>query len=359
MRYSLLAIIAIWLFISCNPTQIVENNRIIGVKIYDHQGSFDHLFEEWKSIGINTVFASKELLSNKAFRERAVNNQIKTFVILPIFNDEAVLNENPEAYAITSDGELAIDDWVNFACPSNADFKKDKVESIVNFVKTYNPDGLSIDFIRHFVYWEKVFPDHSFSSLPNTCFEPTCISKFQQDSGIIVPDDLVETRDISSWILENHPAAWTAWKCASITSMIEEIVEKAKAVNPEILINVHIVPWRQQDFNNGIKKIAGQDVVAISGIANYLSPMTYAHMVKQDAGWVHDVVVDLYGQTQGRILPSIQVKEEYLSDTLSSSVFKENLESALMAPSKGVVFWSWEHLEKDPWKKEIIKRQVL
>lgn len=359
MRYSLLTISAIWLCVSCNPTKTVENDRIIGVKIYEHQGSFDRLFKEWNSIGINTIFASKDLLSDKDFRERAVNNQIKTFVILPIFNDEAALNKNPKAYAIKSDGELAIDDWLKFACPSNPEFKNDKVESIINFVKAHKPDGLSIDFIRHFVYWEKVFPDTPVTSLPNTCFDPKCISKFQQHSGIIVPDDLVETKEISSWILENYMTEWTAWKCSSITSMIEEIVVKAKAVNPEILINVHIVPWRQRDFNNGIKKIAAQDVVGISGIANYLSPMTYAHMVKQDAAWVHDVVLDLYGQTQGSILPSIQVKEEYLSDTLSSHVFEANLESALMSPSKGVVFWSWEHLEKDPWKKEIIKRRIM
>lgn len=357
MRNAVFILVAIVLFQSCNTSD--SNETIIGVKIYDHSGSFEQLFDEWNSIGINTVFASKDLLSNHDFKERAINNQIKTFVILPIFNDEASLKENPEAYAIKSNGELAIDDWVKFACPSNADFKKDKVESIINFVKDYNPDGLSIDFIRHFVYWEEVFPNNSFSSLPNTCFDSTCIYKFQQYSGINVPDSLVDTQEISSWILENYPAKWTDWKCSSITNMIEEIVVKAKAVNPQILINVHIVPWRQHDFNDGIKKIAGQDLVAISGIANYLSPMAYSHMVKQDAEWVHDVVADMYGQTQGNILPSIQVKEEYLTDTLSSSSFKENLESALKAPSMGVVFYSWENLEKDPWKKEIIRKKVL
>lgn len=359
MRLFLFALCGLWLFQCCTPIKPTEQEKIIGVKIYDHQGSFDRLFEEWKSIGINTVFASKDLLSNHDFRERAINNQIKTFVILPIFNDEASLKENPEAYAIKSNGELAIDDWVKFACPSDADFKKDKVESIKNFVKDYNPDGLSIDFIRHFVYWEKVFPETVTSSLPNTCFDARCIEKFQEHSKLSVPDSLSKTVEISSWILKNHSSEWTTWKCYLITNMIKEIVEKVKVINPEILINAHIVPWRQGDFDGGIKNIAGQDIKSITGHVDFLSPMTYSHMVKRDARWIHEVVQDFYHQTQGNILPSIQVKEAYLSDSLSSVEFEKNLDAALVEPSKGVVFWSWEKLEQDPWKKEIIKKKII
>ena len=86
--------------------------------------------------------------------------------------------------------------------------------------------------------------------------------------------------------------------------------------------------------------------------------MTYSHMVKQDASWVHDVVDDFYHQTKGKILPSIQVKEAYVIDSLSVAEFEDYLRSALLPPSIGVVFWSWEHLEQDPWKKEIIRKLV-
>ncbi|MCK5210913.1 MAG: hypothetical protein KAQ79_22945 [Cyclobacteriaceae bacterium] len=359
MKIFITTILALFLLQSCIHTDSTEHNCIIGVKIYDHQGSFKPLFEEWKEIGINAAFVSKELLANKDFREGAVKNQIKTFVILPIFFDDEALNKNPELYAIKSNGEKAVDEWVKFVCPSNNSFRKDKIASIMKLVKAYHPDGLSIDFIRHFVFWEKVFPKTQLSILPNTCFNPSCIEGFQKHSEIEVPDSLTKTEDISSWILENHLSEWTKWKCVLITSMVEEIVNHAKEIKPEILINAHIVPWRQADFDNGIRIIAGQDVKAISNHTDFLSPMTYSHMVKQDADWVHAVVEELYKQTQENILPSIQVKEAYLTDSLSSHEFELNLESALMAPSKGVVFWSWEHFDQDPWKKEVIRKKVL
>lgn len=359
MKIFLSLILTSILFYSCTQTTPTEDHKIIGVKIYNHQGSFDPLFEEWNSIGINTAFVSKELLANETFRKGATQNQIKTFVILPIFFDEEALNLNPELYATKSNGDQAVDDWVKFVCPSNLKFRKDKITSILKLVREHNPDGLSIDFIRHFVFWETVFPDRPLSSLPNTCFDSSCTGKFQEDSGILIPDSLTKTEEMSSWILENHLSEWTAWKCDLITSMVEEIAVKAKEIKPEILINAHIVPWRKDDFDNAITIVAGQDVKAISRHTDFLSPMTYSHMVKQDAAWVHAVVEELNRQTQRNILPSIQVKEAYLSDSLSSHEFEENLTFALMTPSKGVVFWSWEHLDLDPWKKEIIRKKLL
>lgn len=359
MRIFLFIFVVLVLLQNCTNPNLLEKERIIGVKIYDHQGSFNQLVEEWKSIGINTAFVGKKLLTNRDFRQEVNKNEITTFVILPIFFDEDALNADPGLFAIKSNGERAVEDWVKFVCPSNEKFREDKINAIIQLVKEHNPDGLSIDFIRHFVYWESVYPEVQGSSLPNTCFDPVCISNFQEYSGVELPDSLDETETQSFWILQNMPNEWTSWKCMLITSMVEEIVQKAKEVDPDILINVHIVPWRQGDFDNAINSIAGQDVKALAEFTNYLSPMAYAHMVKRDAGWVHAVVKDLYQHTQENILPSIQVKEEYLTDTLSSQVFQENLEYALMEPSKGVVFYSWEHLEKDPWKKEIIKRTVF
>lgn len=58
---------------------------IIGVKIYNYEGNLLKLFEEWRSLGINTALVSDSLLSNKEFRDLARTFDITTFVILPIF----------------------------------------------------------------------------------------------------------------------------------------------------------------------------------------------------------------------------------------------------------------------------------
>ena len=78
-------------------------------------------------------------------------------------------------------------------------------------------------------------------------------------------------------------------------------------------------------------------------------------MVKREPTWVHSVVEDMHRQAGGTILPSIQVTEAYLEDSLTVAVFRETLLEALRPPSQGVVFWSWEALAQDPEKQAVVR----
>ncbi|NQU87916.1 MAG: hypothetical protein HQ541_19375 [Mariniphaga sp.] len=342
-------------FVRCSNNSGEKSDIIIGVKIYNYGEDLNGLFEEWDQIGINTVFTSEELFTRKGFRSNAEKFKIKTFIITPVFFDSEFLAENSEYYAVTDKGERAIDDWVEFVCPSREDYRKQKIESIKRIVKDLDPDGISIDFIRHFVFWEMVYPERTLSSLDNTCFDSICLNRFQLETNFELPVTLNSEQEKAIWIRENKLDSWIDWKCGLITGMIEEIVSEVKKIKPDILINTHIVPWRENDFEGAIKNIAGQDIRRIEPIVDYLSPMTYVHMVKQDPEWVNSVVSDFYKQTNGNILPSIQVKEAYLNDTLTISEFEKTLRSALKPPSKGVVFWSWEQFDIDVEKKELVK----
>jgi hypothetical protein len=58
------------------------------------------------------------------------------------------------------------------------------------------------------------------------------------------------------------------------------------------------------------------------------------------------------------VLPSIQVSEANRKEKLTVAEFKASLTEALKPPSKGVVFWNWEALEKDPEKSSIVESLV-
>lgn len=331
-----------------------EIDRIIGVKIYEWEGDLRPLFEQWQALGINTVFASVSLNANQEFRALSAEYDITRFIIVPIFYDPEALEKNPDLYAITDGGEKAVDDWVRFVCPSREDFRQRKIELIKKYIRNYDPDGLSIDFIRHFVFWEKIFPERTLSSISNTCFDKSCLEQYEADTGISIPDNLTSPLQASRWIKENHLQSWVSWKCDLITSMVQSITTEAKRVKSDILFNVHAVPWRQIDFDGAAKIIAGQDFFHISEHTDYLSPMTYSHMLKRQPSWVHDVVLDVDKFSKCQVLPSIQVRQAYLNDVLSVSEFRENLEAALEPPSSGVVLWSWEALEGDKQKKDVL-----
>ncbi len=77
--------------------------------------------------------------------------------------------------------------------------------------------------------------------------------------------------------------------------------------------------------------------------------------LKCDGPWITSVVKDMNDQAPGKIIPSIQVRQEYRTDQVTDQEFETYLKNALNQPSKGVIFWSWEHLEKEPGKKKIIE----
>ena len=56
------------------------------------------------------------------------------------------------------------------------------------------------------------------------------------------------------------------------------------------------------------------------------------------------------------MLPSIQVKEYYPGDReLHAAESEACLRAALEPPSVGVVFWSWDLIEKAPENRRVIK----
>jgi len=333
------------------------NGPMIGVKIYEYAGNFPKLFEEWRSLGVNTAFVGAVLGANPEFKALAKKNGITTFLIFPVFFDAAALEKDPGLYAVKSDGLRAEDDWVKFVCPTREDYRSRKIEEAKRLVREVDPDVLSLDFMRFFVFWEKVYPDRTPESLPNTCFDMSCLEAFQKEMNVLLPADLsgAETAAKAKWVLANHAPEWTEWKCRTIAGMVKLLVAAAREVKPSIKINIHTVPWRKGDFGGGIEAIAGQDIVRLAPLVDYISPMCYQHMVRRPPAWVHAVAQDVYDRTHGRVLPSIQVDKAYIDDPYTLAQFKEAVTEALKSPSLGVVFWSWDALNKAPDRKEAFK----
>lgn len=356
MKPFLNILLLVYLTSACSSVnESSSNDQIVGVKIYEHDGDFSALFTTWKEVGVNTVFASTSLLSNDEFQNLAKTNEITTFAILPIFFDPDELERNPSLFSITQDGKYAEKEWVKFVCPSDTIYRRKKIDFIIDFVGQYNPDAISLDFIRHFAYWEKIYPGTPFDSLPNTCFDDRCLSAFQHEMNITIPGDVTDNFESYAWIKENHFRTWTDWKSNLITSMVEEIVTSVKNIDKEIIVNLHAVPWREDDFNGSIHSVVGQDFKLLSKSIDYISPMTYSHMVKQTPEWIHSVVVDISGNSTAKIIPSIQVGIAYLNDTLSVKEFEQCLIQSLKPPSVGVVFWNWNALYADKEKLAVVK----
>ena len=330
---------------------------IYGVKIYRTERDLPGIFEEWKQLGINTVFASEELASSGGFRALARKNDTDLFIIFPVFFAPEMLAEDPDLWAVTAKGERAKDDWVEFACPNRPAFRNRRVKEAQAIVKRLQPDGLSIDFIRYFVFWEMVGPDHDSAALPKTCYCLHCLQAFAAYLGVPPFSIPPQPQRAAAWIESNASDQWVRFRAETIASVVTEIVEGVRFVDPEIMINLHMVPWRKDDFDCARLRIAGQDPAALSSQADLLSPMAYSFMLYRPPKWVTSVVRDFDRAASCPILPSIQVSPAYREDEVFPiDEFEAALRAALEPPSAGVVFWSWDHIESDPERAEIIQR---
>jgi hypothetical protein len=335
-----------------------NNSKIIGMKIYEYHGDYNALTSQWEKMGINTSFISTSLAGNDTFRQALKRKKISAFIIFPVFQNPEVLKQDSNLYAITNRGTKAKDDWVEFVCPSRKTYRNAKVVELADLIKRLNPDGISIDFIREFVFWEMIYPDRSPGSIDMACFCDSCLTGFSKQQNITIPDTCLTTSQKADWVMRKYSDAWNAYRCDLIATMVRDLSEQAREVKPGLTINVHIVPWRYGDFGEANIRVAAQDLKKISPYADYVSPMCYSQMLKRDAVWIADVVADMNKRSPGMILPSIQVYPYYIDSPFTATDFRQCVEEALKPPSRGVVFFSWPLFEKDSSRMKVVSELV-
>jgi hypothetical protein len=351
MKY-LPLILLVMLIPACENNR--EKDKIKGVKIYEFSGDCNALVAQWNHMGINTAFVSIQLASDTAFRQVLRKNNIALFVIFPVFQDPEALKQDSTLYAITNKGRHAKSDWVEFVCPSRKSFRNKKMQELASLVHAVDPDGISLDFIRQFVYWEKIYPGEIGDSLERACFCDSCLADFTGTYDYSIPVSCKTTVQKADFLLSHDAVAYNDYRTSLISSMVKDLAVAAHKAKPGVKINVHVVPWRNGDFDGANISVAAQDLKKIAPFTDFISPMCYSQMLKRDANWITDVVVAMDNSAPGKILPSIQVYPYYIDTPFTPMDFKRCLRAALRAPSLGVVFWSWPLFEKDSTRMEAV-----
>ncbi len=332
--------------------------RIYATKLYALPPRLDELVAQWKQIGLNTLFTTPEVAGQPEYRALAKKNGLDTFLIVPVFFEPGAATSGALQSTVDSDGHRVQEDWVEFVSPSCSAHLHTKYQQIDQLLRELRPEALSLDFVRYHCYWEQVGPTARAQELRKTCFSPDSLSDFSKHQGIVLPATLSSTAQISRWMLEHHAAEFSRFKQATITNVVKTIAARVRDQAPATKLCLHLVPWRQQDYDGAMKTVVGQNVTALGECVDLLTPMTYHFMVRRDPSWIRRVLEDLEEQTPTPLLPSVQVSRTYRGDELPLEEFEEATSIALRTSAAGLVFYNWEKLAASPERRRIAQRCI-
>src|SRR6185369_14743916 len=136
--------------------------------------------------GVTAVFCRTDKLFTdptagrnlREFRKLLAAAGIRFYITAPVFCDPDAVRKNPGLLGIGHLGNPSKTpgvEWNTFVCPTRTDYRKQRTADIVSHVRELQPDGLSLDFIRYFVYWERVKPEQTGESLEKFCFCDSCL----------------------------------------------------------------------------------------------------------------------------------------------------------------------------------------
>ncbi|TVR74202.1 MAG: hypothetical protein EA408_03310 [Marinilabiliales bacterium] len=289
-----------------------------------YDGNPGLLIEEAEEAGLNMISVMDRYFTrgdetNSRLVELAGERGILVFIIFQTFyNDDATIDELNSAR--DKHGNMVRDSWLTFICPNEEGYKMQRLQDIEELVRRVEPHGISMDFFRYFVYWEAGRDGDRIQ----TCFCSRCMEGFKDQYGITASPD-----HILSW----HPDEWTQFKCNTITNYAALIHESVNRIKPGILMNLHMVPWKQDDYDGAITRIAAQDIGALSRYFDFFQPMTYSTMVDEPVEWIYEVGVDVYRNTTGSyVIPCIQ----------AADATPGNIEAVVRPPVHGYSIWPFE-----------------
>ena len=287
-----------------------------------------------KDLGFDAVFGGS---SSPAIRRALQIGGIKRFAEVPLFVGEKHWQRDPVCQPVARSGrKVKKQGWYAPVCPNTEWLRKEKLETILRLVKDQEIDGIWLDFIRYPVYWEEVPP-----FLVDTCFCPVCLAKFERKTGLQPVAN--STQEKAEWILTQHAEQWYRFRADSILEYVRTICDEVHKVNANAIVGAFVLPWREDEHEQALYRIAGQDLKGFGSTVDVLSPMLYFHELGRPATWVSERITELSQRLGVPIFPIVQCFD------LPKPIPPEDLRTALSqgqaAPSKGIILFSQKHLE--------------
>jgi hypothetical protein len=269
---------------------------------------------------------------------------------LPVFYNPPFLEEHPDFYSVTNRGRRAVHDWSHFVCPSRPEYLDHLLAEYRELVRRAEPEYVSLDFIRFFVYWEGVPLGPGVPDVEYGCFCETCRRDFENATGLELK---APAADAPAHVFQSL----AAWKTRLITDTAARFAAMIRELDPAVPIGIKAVPWRTGDLGGALSWVAGQDLAALLEPFDHVIPMTFALSLKQNLAWKADVI-ETARLVSGRPAMSYLQTGPIFDETVGNPWFEQELDFYARSDCAGLAIFHFEHLVHDE-EKQLLLRTAL
>jgi hypothetical protein len=283
-------------------------------------------------------------------QQNAVGRRV--FLALNVFGGSEGWRSFPDARPVQADGEF-LEPALGGICPTHEGWRRSRLDILSSWLEKYRGasgiDGIWLDFIRYPGLWEQRSPD-----IPDTCYCPRCLGKFQADAGIRIGDEAKTVAEKARWIHSNTPLPWMAWKKEQIASFAREakqLIGQAAGDRP-ILLGAFLVPWRKSDYSGAISFHMAQDAKLLAASIDVFSPMVYHQMVERSVVWIGEIADYYAGMTGRAVWPIIQAEK------VNGEEFGQVVQTASRPSVQGLLVYKFNDMQDEHWPL-LAKYQVV
>ena len=264
------------------------------------------------------------------------------------------LKEHPDAAPIGPDGRVSPppDGWQGI-CPSHEAYRRSRMDAFRHLLRDFEVDGVWLDYHHGQASWEQAVP-----SLPDTCFCDRCLSRFQWETGVNLPE--ASTAERARLLLSTHRQKWVHWRCGLLTDWVREFRAILDATRPGALLGTFHNPWSDEDRGGARLEKLAIDLKAQAAYIDVFSPMPYharfghraePEWISHQVAWLgrHLGIEGTPGEKH-RIWPIVQVSD--WGEAVPLGQVPAVLDHGSRRPATGVMVFAWSGLRNQPEKVE-------
>lgn len=306
-----------------------------------------------QDFGVNALWIGSGGVDRRLVESlKAANPGLKVFAEFNSMHEAGFLRDHPDAAPVGPDGRPSPppSGWQGL-CPTHPGYRLNRMEAFRTVLRNVPLDGIWLDYHHAHASWEQARPE-----LPDTCFCARCVSRFQKETTVVLPDGPVSEQ--ARRLLGAEREQWVQWRCALFTDWVREYRSILSRERPRALLGTFHCPWDNAEHQGAMREKLAIDLKAQAQYLDVLSIMPYharfGHVA--DPAWISRqtsalaALLGIRGEPGERpeIWPIVQLSD--WGEPVPPAQVREVLDHGTRKPARGVMVFAWGSLHPQ-WEK--------